>query len=403
MSSSPIHDSSVGTLERKARLKKTSAYYAAFIALGLATAYLGPTLPGLARHIHTTIQQISSLFVASSLGYLLGSMLGGRLYDRVPGHPLLVSVVLISAAVMAVIPIVPLLWVLAIILFVQGIASGMLDVGINTLLVWVHRDEMGPFMNGLHFFFGIGTFLSPIIIAQAVLITGDIYWAFWSLAIIMLPSVILLARQPSPKPIVATETAPLRPALPLLIVLLALFDFCYVGSEVSFGGWIFSYATRMHLAPDAVAAYLTSGFWGAFTLGRLLSIPLATKFPARRVLFVDIFIALAGLLIIQLLPGSYGALWIGVTMVGFGMASIFPTVIGLAESFMTLTSGVTSWLFVGSSLGGMAMPWMIGQLIDPVGPHVAMLIISVGLALDLALLIVMTSYVSQLELKRALD
>ena len=35
----------------------------------------------------------------------------------------------------------------------------------NPLLVWVHGDEVGPAMNGLHFFFGVGAFLSPIIIA----------------------------------------------------------------------------------------------------------------------------------------------------------------------------------------------------------------------------------------------
>ena len=48
----------------------------------------------------------------------------------------------------------------------MGVAEGALDVGGNTLLIWVHRHKVGPFMNGLHFFFGAGAFLSPIIIAQ---------------------------------------------------------------------------------------------------------------------------------------------------------------------------------------------------------------------------------------------
>jgi FHS family Na+ dependent glucose MFS transporter 1 len=172
-----------------------------------------------------------------------------------------------------------------------------------------------------------------------------------------------------------------------------------VGSELSFGGWIFTYATRLHLAPDAIAAYVTSGFWGAFTVGRLASIPLAVKFPARRILMVDLILALVGLVLIQLFPASYVALWIGAILVGLGMASIFPTVITLAESFMTLTSGITSWFFVGSSLGGMVMPWIIGQLFDPVGAYVTMLSISAGLILDLVLLLFMTGYMSGLEKK----
>jgi len=38
-------------------------------------------------------------------------------------------------------------------------------------------------MNALHFFFGVGAFVSPIIVAQAILMTGDITWAYWVLAL----------------------------------------------------------------------------------------------------------------------------------------------------------------------------------------------------------------------------
>jgi len=94
------------------------------------------------------------------------------------------------------------------------------------------------------------------------------------------------------------------------------------------------------------------------------------------------------------------ALWAGTLVVGLGMASIFPTVIALAESFMTITSWVTSWLFVGSSLGAMAMPWIIGQLFDSVGPFVTMISISTGLVLDLVLWVFMTAYEKRLEKSR---
>ncbi len=371
---------------RRARLNKTIAYYSAFISLGLAAAYLGPTLPGLADNVHSTIQQISSLFVFSSFGYMLGSLLGGFVYDRWSGHPVLIVVLFTMIAAMFTIPLVPLLSLLGVVLFVQGLALGMLDVGINTLLVWVHRDEMGPFMNGLHFFFGVGAVLSPLIIGQALAISKNITWPFWILGVIMLPAVVMLARQPSPTHMEKAEPALVRPAIPLLIILLALFDFCYVGAEVAYGGWIFTYAVKLNLAPETMAAFLTSGFWGAFTVGRLFSIPLATRFSARSILFVDLLVTLAGLALIQILPGSFVALWIGTVAVGLGMASIFPTVIRLAESTMTMTGFVTSWLFVGSGLGGMLLPWLIGQYFERVGAFVTMLAVTIFTLLNLALL-----------------
>lgn len=385
--------------EHRARLTKTFAYYLAFIILGLAAASFGPTLPGLAEHVRSTIGQISYLFVLRSLGYLIGSLIAGRLYDRVSGHPVMAVVVAVLALTMFLIPLSPVLWLLAILLLVLGTAEGVLDVGGNTLLVWVHRDQMGPYMNGLHFFFGLGAFISPIIIAITVDRTGDIYWAYWSLALLMLPSSIWLARLRSPSAIVATEAEPVRSALPVLIALIAVFDFLYVGSEVAFGGWVFTYATALNLGTAASAAYLTAGFWGAMTAGRLLSIPLAIRFPPRLILLVDLVIVLTSLGLILSFPGSFSVLWIGAIGTGLGMASIFPTLLALAERHMTITGFVTSWFFVGSSLGGMTLPWIIGQLFEPFGPRIAMLVITSAMALSMLIFSAMMAYVAGLSRK----
>ncbi len=378
---------------RRAGLAVTAAYYLAFVVLGLTTASFGPTLPGLAGHVRSTIGQISYLFVLRSLGYLAGSLIAGRLYDRVRGHPVMAGMILALVLTMAAIPVVPALWLLAALLFGLGAFEGVLDVGGNTLLVWVHRERIGPYMNGLHFFFGLGAFLSPVIVALTVERTGDIYWAYWSLALLMLPSAAWLARLPSPAPIASADAAPARPALPVLIALIALFDFLYVGAEVAFGGWVFTYATALKLGTAASAAYLTSGFWGALTAGRLASIPLAARFSPRAVLLADLLIVLAGLALILALPGSFAALWAGTLCAGLGMASIFPTLLNLAGSHMTITGNVTSWFFVGSSLGGMTLPWIIGQLFEPLGPPVAMLAILTNIFLCLGVFAAMMAYI----------
>ncbi|RME74976.1 MAG: MFS transporter [Chloroflexi bacterium] len=373
----------------------TAGYYAAFIALGLVQASLGPTLPGLAAHTGVDLADISALFLARSAGYLTGALFGGRLFDRLPGHPMMAAVLVVMAVTMALTPLVPLLWALMAVLLVLGMAESVLDVGGNTLLVWVHGRAVGPFMNGLHFFFGVGAFLSPIIVAQAILLTGGITWAYWTLALLVLPMALWLARLPDPPNAAATTGEAVvagQPARPVragqrnLVALLAVFLFLYVGAEVGYGGWVYSYALRRGLADAATAAYLTSAFWGVFTVGRLVGIPAALRFRTGPVLLVDLLGALVGVAAVWLWPDSRPVLWLGTMATGFFLASIFPNTLALAGEYLHVTGEMTGWFFAGASLGAMAVPWLVGQLFEALGPQALPLILLVDLLAAVAVL-----------------
>jgi len=365
------------------RIAITAGYYAAFIVLGLASASLGPTLTGLAENTQTQLSQISYLFLARSVGYLLGSLLGGRLYDRISGHWVMAIGLIGIAISLSLTPLIPLLWLLIGVMVLLGISEGSLDVGANTLLVWLHRDQVNPFMNALHFFFGLGAFISPIIVAQAMLISGDIAWAYWMLAITALAPAAWLWLQPSPLPI-SDKKSGLRPIVnaALLGLIMVLF-FLYVGAEVGYAGWVYTYSTTMKLGDPARAAYLTSSFWGALTLGRLLSIPIAARFRPRTILLVDLVGCLLSTALILIWQSSQLALWAGTIGLGLFMASFFPTLMNFAGRRMTITGAVTSLLFVGASTGGMFFPWFIGQLFEPFGPTVVLKVILLDLLLAL--------------------
>ena len=157
---------------------RTIGYFAVFVAIGLETSSLGPTLPGLAEQTNTQLDAISLLFTAHSLGYMFGSFFGGRLYDLIPGNALMVGMLLLLAAMLALVPLAPTLWMLAAAWLLLGIGGGALDVGGNTLIVWVHGREVGPFMNAMHFFFGVGSFLTPVIVAVALSQSGKMSAAY---------------------------------------------------------------------------------------------------------------------------------------------------------------------------------------------------------------------------------
>ncbi len=378
-------------------LRNTAAYYASFIGLGLVLSVIGPTLPDLAENTSSQFGEVSLIFTFRALGTMLAAPLFGRVFDHRPGHPIIASVLIIMALLLALVPLTNVLWVLVIILFTLGVIETALDVGSNTLLVWVHGEKVGPYMNGLHFFFGIGAFLAPIIVARSVLLTGDITAAYWVLAFLLLPVAAALLRLPSPadpntipdplptpdRPHLPPAVQRLPPATPKLIFLVALFFVLYVGAEVSFGGWIYTYALAGDLGNVGSAAYLTSAFWGMLSIGRLLAIPLSTWLRPRTILLVDLLGCLLSISLIVLLPNSIVALWVGTCGLGLFMASVFPTTLNLAERRMQITGRVTGWFWAGAALGGMSVPLLSGQLFERVGPHAVMICILVVLVLDL--------------------
>ena len=364
--------------------RTTLIYFWAFIALGLTTASIGPTLDALASQTSASLEQISLLFPVRSLGYLIGALLAGRLFDRLPGHPLMALGLALMAAGMALTPTLPLLPLLMLVLLAVGLGEGMLDVGTNTLIVWLHGIRVGPYINALHFFFGLGALLAPFLVAQSVQRSGSVAWAYWLVAGAALPAMIAVLRFPSPshrsEERDAEEGKIQNPALPLILILIAFFSL-YVGAEVSFGGWVYLYAINAAGASASTAAYLTSAFWGAFTAGRLVSIAAGARLRPRLILQIDFAGALASLALVLLRPHELWALWTGSLGFGFFIASIFPTMFAYAGTRIRITAKITGYIFLGATFGGMGLPWLIGQWFESTGPQ----IMTWAIALDLGL------------------
>ncbi|NLJ45692.1 MAG: hypothetical protein GX430_03945, partial [Treponema sp.] len=90
---------------------QTLAYYLAFLIIGLASASFGPGLPEFARNTGAGLAALSSLFLFHRVGYIAGSLGGGRLLDRTRGNRLtglvlgLIALGLVSVSRAASLPV----------------------------------------------------------------------------------------------------------------------------------------------------------------------------------------------------------------------------------------------------------------------------------------------------------
>jgi fucose permease len=377
------------TPERSAELKKTAVYYCNLIAVGLIVGSLGPALADLARQTGTDLGGVSLVLVMRPLGYLMGALACSVWLDKRDGHPILALAAVACAGLLAAVPSARALPVLAALILALGFAHSLLDVGSNTLIAWVYGRRLGPYLSGMHFSFGVGAFVGPMLVGWSLAAQGRSAWAFWAIAVLLLPLALSLHLVPSPAhaaPGPAVEAAPLDRGL--AAAFLGLF-FLYGGLEAGFGAWIYQYAVSLRLVEATHAAALTSLFWGLLGLGRLLGIPVLAFIRPRQLLMGVIPAALLSLGLVLGLPGSVAALWVGTAGLGLSLSCVFPTLLVLAGLRLAgggrVSGRTTSLLFVGSSSGGMTLPWLMGQLFEPMGPRAAMAAAWAALALLTAL------------------
>lgn len=363
-------NTAIHSVRRQERLK-FGAYGVSFISLGLALAGLGPMLPSLAENLGVSIGKISFVLTVSNLGYLIGSAGGGRLYDRFKGHRLMALALVLMAVSAVFAPLMKNFYLLLLVFLIFGFGNGLVDIGGNVNLLWVFQARVGPYMNALHFFFGVGAFLAPIVINKVMTLSGGaITWPFWILALLFLPGLLGLSILPSPTdPEKKEEKSEVQKPDPKLIVLMMALFFLYIAVEAGYGNWVFTYITKLEIANDTVASYINSAYWGALTLGRLIAVPLSRKIKPGTMLVGNYVFTILFLVVLMIWPVSPTALWIGSAGLGLALASVFPTLLALAETRMKVTGAVTGLFFLGSGSGGILFPTLLGQVFEYVGSY----------------------------------
>ncbi|MBT7071600.1 MAG: MFS transporter [Anaerolineae bacterium] len=360
-------------MAKNLKLRNSLSYYLVFISLGLGLGIVGPALPSLAEQTGSTLGAIGSLFLLSSIGGMLGTALSGRIYDRVKnGHLILGLAQLVSAIGLGLTPLAGSLPVLLSIALISGVSLGIINSGANILLMWTHKKDAGPYVNGLHFSFGVGAFLAPTIFAQVLNLGGTYQQTYWVLAGLGIPIalwMLFLSHSPSApaeEESVTKGKGYLRKVLPMVVIAM-LFLFFYVGSELTYGNWIYTYALTMNLADVTQAAYLTSGFWLSFTIGRAFSIFAAARFKAEHVLTIAFLGGIVALVLAIAAPQSINVLWAATIGIGFFMAPIWATGYNLAGQSIKLTATISSIIILGDSFGGVVLPSLTGAAIEHLG------------------------------------
>lgn len=379
----------------------TGILCASFLGLGFSVAVLGPTFPDLAANVNRNISSLSLIFVGRAAGYLSGSVIGGVLFDSMNPFLLLGVSMLATTGGLYLVPFCKTVVLLIVMTSVFGVSMGILDTGGNVLILAIWGDKGAPHMQALHFSFAVGAFLAPLLAklalgttvsagnhteagfnhsalnlssaADSEVLFGvpdnmNLLWAYAVIATyIFVVSIFLFAlffkKSSQHEQAKATARRSRRAKYHnALLCLLFLFFFFYVGAEVTYGSYVFSFATTHAGMAESEAAGLNSIFWGTFATFRGLAIFFATCLQPGTMIVLSNIGSLLSSLFLVLFDKSPTCLWIATSVYGASMATTFPSGVSWIEQYTTIHGKAAAFFVVGAALGEMAIPAVIGIL-----------------------------------------
>jgi MFS transporter, FHS family, Na+ dependent glucose transporter 1 len=334
-------------------------YLASFLVVGGSLSVLGPALTELRERSGSGIGAIGVLFMGQSIGYIVGSVLAGRLYDRHDGHRVFALALLVLAAGLVIVPVFDSRMGLFLSFVVIGFGGSATDLGANTLLMWQLGSGGGRAMNLLHMFFGIGAVIAPLLVYLGFGV------ATRSGAALCVVLAALAMRIPSPtRPPAAREehTDTTRP----MLALLGLFFTLYVGTEIGFAGWIKTYGEEIEFT-ELAATWLVTVFWIGFTLGRAAAAAISHRVAPVAMLWVSCSATVVLAVLLLIADGATSIVWVGTAVMGAVLGPQFAAMMNAAEQRIHVSGTATAWFVGGAGLGGLAFPWMIGRWLDSSG------------------------------------
>ena len=351
--------------------------YIAFISLGLPDSVLGSAWPVMQAELGAPLSLAGYISMVVSAGTVVSSLASNRLITRFGVGKVTAVSVLMTAAGLLGISLVPGAWMLFLCAIPLGLGAGSVDAALNN---FVALHYAARHMSWLHCFWGIGATAGPMILSLQLshgaswrsaygLISG-IQFAL-ALALFLTLSVWRHAKAPAAESGEEQRYLTNREALRLPLVKTALVGFVFFCAvETTSGLWASTYLHQARGLSASEAAMGASMFYGAITAGRLITGFAASRISPARLIRIGQCVCLAGAAMVALpAPSAVGML--GIAVIGLGTSPIYPNMLHEtprrfgARNSQAIVGLEMAFAYIGSTL----IPPLFGSLASATTLH----------------------------------
>lgn len=364
--------------------------FLSFIAMGLPDAMPGAAWTMMHRSLAVPLSYAGTLAFLIAMGTALSTFLCDRLLHRLGTGKLVAYSTLLIALAMLGYAAAPHFAVLMLLSLPYGMGAGAIDAALNHYVAVHYRAKE---MNLLHFSWGIGATLGPLIIGTVL------QWRFsWRISFLIvaglqaaLGMVLYVhrgrfleaaAESEQQRPIGKKDALRLPGAWQSMLIF-----FLYCGIEALVGLWIATHFVSLHRISADLAAKWASCYFIGISGGRLLCAALPETVRDRHMIASGLTVMLLGCAALLLpLPAQWQAA--ALLLLGLGCAPIFPCLIHITPiAFPKSYSAPLIGLQMSAAYAGVALAPPLFSLLIPVF-HTALLPLTLTLmTLVIALLL----------------
>jgi predicted MFS family arabinose efflux permease len=359
-----------------------AALSAIFFVNGLVLANWYPRIPTAKAALQLSETQLGLALLGVAFGSVLSMPIAGVVTHRLGYRPVVRFMIVCYSAALPLLGLAVNWWSLGLALLLIGAAVGALDVAMNAGGMALERRERRTALPALHGIYSIGVLAGTLAGAAAAAVRMNLVAHFATVAGIALVVSVMagchLPDEGQPRHRVPAVTDDPEPSgLPKQLVLLSVVAFCALFAEGGVINWASVYVAYELGASPGLAAGGLIGFSLTMTAARLAGGLLIMRLGAVRLIRIGSSVATSGLAI-GLIVGNVSIAILAFTLVGAGIASIFPLVLS-ACSRQPAVSPATAIAVVSTIgyLGHLAAPPAIGMIADQTSLTVGIALIAV--------------------------
>ncbi len=334
-------------------------HYFSLFLYGLTITTIGPMLPVIAEKFQIAQKTASLVNTFLSAGFLAGVASASYLMKKPKRSSLLSMVVMAVAGIIAFFS--GNFTMMALAFAGIGASGGLIEMNSNTSMVKYGVEKTALYLNILHFYFGVGALLGPVLASWFILhgLWKSLYLVLASLAVVVGMTMTRIVCEDEDTHDVWSFLGLFKNPFYVAGGMIALL---YVGFEMSYNSWLVTYLNQTGRYDIQTASMALSIFWITMTFGRIFFGYLALKASRRVILSSIILVASLAYLFFLYGSSSRAGEIPSIAVTGFFLSSIFPMLVAVMNIIGNAKGkDINTFAMIFMGMGIMIFPYLAGM------------------------------------------